>query len=176
MKIFILSIQIFFFSLFLNSCGSGDSNESDKADESPRIIIVKELHNDFKRKEFYEIQFENGNIQELTEKTYNDGSISTLFTVNDEIIFEKKYESPTTYPQELLKFKKIIEYKESFVRDDETFKEFKNKYKISDIKSSIESYRSDHDFSPEEKERLQRELKEKLKAYREQKFKENQQK
>jgi hypothetical protein len=174
MKVFILPIQVFFFSLFLYSCGSGGSNESDKVDESPSII-PKEEPKDIKSEEKHVIEFEDGNIQELTEKTYRDGSIWTLFKVNNEIIFEKKYELPTsTYPQELLKFKEIIDYRKSFVRDDATYKEFKNKYKISDSRTSLVSNRSDQDFSPEEKERVQRELKEKFKDYRERKFKERQ--
>ena len=175
MKIFILPIQVFFISLILNSCGTGDSNVSDEVDETPLSIIPQEEDKNVKTEVEYVIEFQDGNIQKLSEKIYRDGSIWTSFKVNNEIIFEKKYELPTTYPEELLKLKGMIDYHDSFVNDEATAKEFNNKYKVLNFHKSISSI-SDLDMSPEEKKRLQRELKEKWLKDRKQKFKEQQSK
>ena len=68
-------------------------------------------------------------IHVIDEEFYSDGSVKTLFKINNEIVFEKEYELPK-FPEELSKLKAIITYGKLHVQDEVTGNHFTNKFKI----------------------------------------------
>ena len=120
----VISIQFFLITLLNISCDSDDSNVIEKIDDKIDANSIR-----VEAEELHTFQFEDGSIHELTEEFYSDGSARTLFKINNEIVFDKKYELPK-FPEELSKFKAIITYQKMHVQDEVTSKYFTNKFKI----------------------------------------------
>ena len=118
------SIQFLFMSLVFIGCGSDDSHDEEKIEEN---IDVKSVR--VEAEEHHQFQFEDGSIHVIDEEFYSDGSVKTLFKINNEIVLEKEYELPK-FPEELSKLKAIITYGKLHVQDEVTGNHFTNKFKI----------------------------------------------